>query len=98
MVFLELKRKGYEIYYFNKDGECDFVVKNNGKLQAIQVTWEINSENKKREIEGLIKACKFLNLKSGIIITRDQEYEEKKEGITCRVLPFWKWVKMRDGW
>ncbi len=93
-VFLELKRKGYEIYYFfNKEAECDFIVKDNSRFQAIQVSWEINEENKERETKGLIKACKYLGLKSGIIITHDQEIEVKQEGVVCKVLPFWRWVK-----
>jgi predicted AAA+ superfamily ATPase len=38
LVFLHLRRKCSEIYYFDEKGECDFVVFKQGKLiELIQV-------------------------------------------------------------
>ncbi|MCK4309222.1 MAG: ATP-binding protein [Candidatus Atribacteria bacterium] len=40
IVFLELRRKGVEVYYFAERRECDFIVKDDrGKLSSYQVTF-----------------------------------------------------------
>ena len=92
-VFLELKRKGCEVFYFIQDGECDFVVKKeNHPLEAIQVTWELVESNREREIRGLIQCCNSLNLKQGKIITYDQEEIFNEGDIAVQIIPFWKWL------
>jgi len=90
-AFLELKRRGYEIFYFEGKRECDFIVVKDGNFLPVQISYELNKENTEREIEGLIEACKFLNKKRGIIITYDEERSLKIEGITIDILPAWKW-------
>lgn len=92
LVFLELKRKGGELYYFNEKGECDFIVKSNGDYKAIQVTYELNEENQDREISGLVDACKTLEIRQGTIVTMDQEANSKAHKTNIRVVPFWKWL------
>lgn len=38
LVFLELKRRALDIYYYRDNKECDFLVRENGKItSAIQV-------------------------------------------------------------
>ncbi len=55
LVFLNLRRNGKEIFYFKDKKECDFVIKEkNGITQAIQVCYNLNEDNKKREIDGLV--------------------------------------------
>ncbi len=93
LVFIELKRKGYELHYFEERNECDFVVKEDANTRrAIQVSWELNQDNREREINGLCQCCRSLGLKHGTIITSDQESEERIDGIAVRAIPFWKWV------
>jgi len=73
-VFLELRRKYNEIFYFQETRECDFIVKEKEKIkQVIQVCYELNDENQKREIEGLIEAMKEFNFKEGLILTNNQK-------------------------
>ncbi len=73
-VFLHLRRKYKEIFYFKEKKECDFVIKEKNKItQAIQVCYELTEENKQREIEGLQEAMKKFNLKKGTIITMNQK-------------------------
>jgi len=92
-VFLQLKREGYEIFYSNEKGECDFIIKKgSGYLQAIQVTWELTENNKERETQGLINSCKSFNLKVGKIITSGQEETLNKDDIKIEVIPYWKWI------
>ncbi len=82
IVFIELKRRGKEIYYHKNKNECDFIIKEGSNIvQAIQVCKTLingvqNIETKNREIEGLVEACKSYNLNEGIILTEDEEGEE----------------------
>lgn len=93
LVFIELLRRKKEIYYFKEEKECDFVIKTNKKItQAIQVTYELNTKNEKREIEGLISALKAHNLKEGSIITKEQEEIKKIQDYTIKIVPIFKWL------
>ena len=93
LAFLSLRRKWKEIFYFQTDKECDFLIKEKDKItHAIQVCFNLNEDNKDREIHGLISALKEFNLKQGIILTYDQDdyfiINEKK----IIVKPVWKWL------
>ena len=93
-VFLELKRKEFDIYYYRTSkSECDFLVFDKNTISdVIQVTFDMGDENtKSREIKGLIEACKNFDLKSGIIITFDSEDELIENGIKIKIIPFYKW-------
>lgn len=92
LVFIELKRRGKEIYYFQEKGECDFILRDNKIKEAIQVCYEINRDNKEREITGLLEAMEKFKLKEGLILTMDQEEEIIKEGLKIKVVPVWKWL------
>ncbi len=94
IVFLELKRKGYEIYYHKEKKECDFLIKEKDKITfAIQVSQTLkNDKTKKREIAGLIEACQNYNLKEGFILTLDEEDEFEKNKIKIITKPVWKWL------
>ena len=89
LVFTELKKRAYKIYFHNINKECDFIFSDekNQKLRAIQVCFEINETNRKREIAGLKAVRTKLGINDGIILTYDQE--EKVDGFT--IIPFWKY-------
>jgi predicted AAA+ superfamily ATPase len=90
-VYLELRKKNHEIYYFRKNRECDFIARSQkGVYSAIQVSWQLYSDNEKREIEGLVEAMNYLNLQEGLIITFDQEDQVSADGKTIRLIPAWK--------
>jgi hypothetical protein len=93
IVFIELKRRGNELYYHKNKKECDFLVKEGLKIsRAIQVCYELNYENKNREIDGLIEAMKTYNLKEGLILTYDEEDEILVENLRITIKPVWKWL------
>jgi len=94
IVFIELARQGMEVYYFEEKQECDFIVKNGdgAGFAAFQVCQELTDENRRREVGGLIAACRHLNVNEGTILTDDQEWEEDVEGVKIRVLPVWRWL------
>ena len=94
LVFLELKRRGKEIYYHNQKRECDFVIKEKTKIvEAIQVSWSIEDEfTYKRELAGLLDAVNIFGLKEGLILTESIDREIEVEGVRVRVKPVWKWM------
>ena len=84
MVYTELVKNGYEIYFYHKDFECDFIVKKDEKLMAIQVCYELTLENRERELNGLRK-LKF-NLDERILLTYNQNEIESEE---IKIIAFW---------
>lgn len=89
IVFLHLKKKYNEIFYFRNNFECDFIVKEQGKItKAVQVCYQLNDDNMKREITGLKEAMKATNAEEGFIVTFDQK--DQIEGIT--IVPSWQFV------
>ena len=94
-VFLELKRKDKQLFYYkDTSSECDFIIQEANKIvKAIQVTYDMSDEEaSKREIKGLLSACKKLNLSNGCIITYDREDEIIEDEISITLTPFYKWV------
>ena len=99
IVFLELKRriKG-DIYYHQGKYECDFVLREGGKIfQAIQVTQHLQEESlAKREQAGLIEAMQTYHLKEGLILTENESRTEtvtvNDEIFTVTVQPIWEWL------
>jgi predicted AAA+ superfamily ATPase len=89
-VFLHLRRSFKEIQYFqNKDSECGFVIKWNEEIiGAIQVCWELNSDNLQREIKGLKAAMDETQAPKGVLLTWNQE--DLLDGIAT--IPVWKWL------
>ncbi|MFP4112286.1 MAG: ATP-binding protein [Candidatus Woesearchaeota archaeon] len=92
LVFIELKRKGFEIYFYKEKNECDFIIKKKN-FSAIQVCYELNTDNQKREISGLIDGMKKTGIKKGSIITHHQEDSFEKDGMIIEVIPVIKWMK-----
>ncbi len=93
LIFLELRRKNKKIFYNRDNYECDFIIQEKEKVvQVIQVTDNLNSENEKREVEGILEAMNKFKLKEGLIITLDEEREIKIKDKKIYILPAWKWL------
>lgn len=93
LIFINLRIEGENIFYYSDKNECDFVVQSKSKVyKAIQVTAQLTKENKKREIEGLLEALNFFELKEGLIITLDQTDEIILENKKVKVIPAWRWL------
>jgi predicted AAA+ superfamily ATPase len=92
IVFLELRRRGYESFYFEEKKECDFIAKKDDELLPIQVSFELSRENRDREMYGLMEACKWLGVKRGMILTSDEEQDISTNGINIKISPVWKWL------
>ncbi|MCD6101941.1 MAG: ATP-binding protein [Candidatus Cloacimonetes bacterium] len=96
MVFLELKRRNKEIFYWKskKGQEVDFVLKRGLKIEdAVQVCFSLTDKRtRNREIEGLLAAKNELNASNLVIITEDEKGEVEIEGTTIKIIPLWKWL------
>jgi predicted AAA+ superfamily ATPase/formylglycine-generating enzyme required for sulfatase activity len=88
LVYLHLRRRYREIYYFSDRKECDFVVfKNGAPVEAIQVCFDLNADNLDRELDGLLAALKELKLKEGKIVTLNQKDQYEKDGLKMLIIP-----------
>lgn len=88
LVYLHLRRRTREIYYFAEKGECDFVVVERGEITGVlQVCYELTRDNLDRELNGLFEALDFVDLEAGTIVTLNQSDQFKKETKTAHVLP-----------
>lgn len=88
LVFLHLRRKYKNIFYYKDRGECDFVtMEKNTVKEAIQVCLTINDENFDREYNGLWEAMQNLGLNEGSIVTLNQTDLFEKEGKVIRMIP-----------
>jgi len=93
LVFLHLRRFSKEIFYFSDNGECDFIVlKNTAPKAAIQVCYDLNSDNLTRELNGLVQALDFFNLKEGIIVTLDQTDQIEQDGKLIKIVNGYDWL------
>lgn len=93
MVYLELRRRGKEVYYFTGKNECDFLVKEGLNItEAIQVSLSIELANWEREIKGLQEAMGTFSLDSGSIITLSVETGKIVIPDNIRVIAPWNWL------
>lgn len=94
IVFIELKRRGYDIYYHREKKECDFILRQGvNTVAAIQVCSHMSDPaTKKREVAGLLEALKRFSLQSGYILTESIEACEEHEGYKIHIVPLWKWL------
>ncbi len=92
-VYLHLRRQAYTLYYFREKGECDFVVFEKDKCKMlIQVCEQVHSENKDREVNGLLEAMQFFKMKEGIIVTKEQKDVLKFDGKVIKLVPAHEFV------
>lgn len=86
LVLTELIKEGYEVYFYNKNFECDFIAQKEGKTTAIQVCYELSDSNRKREFNGLKKLP--FDVDEKVVITYNQS-QKSSDGI--EVFAFWEW-------
>jgi len=87
LIYLHLRRKYTDIYYFSEKGECDFIVfGKKERPEIIQVCFNLNQDNLDRELNGLFEALVFFKIKTGTIVTLNQKDSFQKNGMTARVV------------
>lgn len=96
VVAVELKRRGYEFFYWKsgKGEEIDFVLMENGiATQLIQVSVDISQpDTRDREVRALRKGMKHFGKNKGLILTYEAEEIIQQNGYEIEVRPVWKWL------
>jgi hypothetical protein len=93
-VFIHLKAKNKTVTCYSGKTECDFLVFNNGKVEAaIQVCHMMNEPaTKAREVAGLLEACHVYGLKKGYIVTSNDDDEFVQDGVEIQVVPAFEFL------
>lgn len=88
VVFIELKRRNKNPYYWKNKGEVDFILKEKDQsLIAANVSYTDTIEE--REIKSLLEFKKnYKKTKQLLVITKDIEKEENE----IKFIPLWKWL------
>ena len=87
-VYLHLRRQYKELYYFQEKKECDFVAMERGNVrQLVQVCYHVDDMNFKREYEGLKEAMNYFNVKTGTIVTFNQQERFEENGSVVQLVP-----------
>lgn len=93
-VFLELRRREYEVFYFQKKQEVDFYARReNGEPLLINVAWDMASKTtRQREIAGLREAMSEMDINRGLLLTERIEEEIKTPEGNISIKPLWLWA------
>ena len=93
LIFLHLRRKYTEHYYFDDKGECDFVsMKRNAVAELVQVCYVLTPDNLKREVNGLLQAMRFFNQRTATIVTFANTDFIENDGFEIKVIPAYKYL------
>ena len=92
-VYMHLRARYPEIYYFKGKGECDFVAFEKGEIkQAVQVCYRVDDSNFKREYDGLQQALDHFKLNRGLIVTGDQADRFEADGRQIDMVPAYRFL------
>jgi len=94
LVFLQLRRKYKELFYFKQKQEVDFCFYNDRKeIELINVSFSLGDyKTKQREIEGLSEAMSALNITSSTLINDHLEESLITGNKSINIIPLWKWL------
>ena len=95
LVFIELKRRGWDVYYYADKKECDFIVRKGLHISdAYQVTLKMDSpQTRELEIAGVREAMQAYSLSKGYILTFEgKETINFDDGTIVEVIPVWEWI------
>jgi predicted AAA+ superfamily ATPase len=94
LVFIELKRRNKEIYFYKTKSnfEIDFLVKENG-FSIIQVCYNVSEKQTlQREIRALEESMEELKINYSILITYNTREIIKTGKNTIQITPAWEWL------
>ena len=95
LVFIEMKRRGWDVYYYADKKECDFIVRKGLHISdAYQLTLKMDSpQTREREIAGVREAMQAYSLSKGYILTFEgKETINFDDGTIVEVVPVWEWI------
>jgi predicted AAA+ superfamily ATPase len=92
LVFLHLRRRTDQIYYFRWKYEVDFYCRLQKPL-LINVSYDISgARTRLREIKALEEGMRYFGINEAFLVTQDHEETLQNEGQTINILPIWKWL------
>lgn len=93
LLFIELRRRGKEIYYWRDKGEIDFVIKSEDqKLTAMNVSY--TDEIPEREVRSLIEFKNEFGSRVKELLLLTYDTEKITNGITY--IPVWKFLLITE--
>jgi predicted AAA+ superfamily ATPase len=89
-VALYLRRSTRDLHYAGARDlwECDFIVPD----AAIQVCLELTTENRRRELRGVVEGMRLRGRRRALVITLDQSDRLIEDDVEIEVLPAWRWL------
>lgn len=104
MVYVELRRRGWEVAYFRtrQGWEIDFVATRKAAARSrrmlVQVAYSVRDpEVRERELRGLPESARHLRADRAIVVTLNDEQLIDLAGTRIEVLPAWRWLIEADG-
>ena len=93
IIFLEILRRGHEVFYYAGKNECDFLIKKGMDIvEAIQVADTVTEENIQREINGLKEVMQLYKLNHGLLIVNDIDFSLHDADPSITVVYAWNWL------
>lgn len=97
LIYLALRRKGKDIFYWKGKGEVDFLIREGTRIhKLINVCWDLNKQNEKREFSGLCEAMEKFNVANAEIIVNGYDDRVEIDGKKIVIRNFFNWIKMVD--
>lgn len=94
-VFIELKRRGREVFTVSEPGyEVDFLVSEGRRCaQLVQVCYRLSDPaTRERELTALARAARLKDCRELLVLTHDEQDEVRMDGFAIRVIPAWRWA------
>jgi len=92
LTALEILKSGKDLMYFRSTLECDFIIRDKKTFSPVQVSYSIaDQDTKEREINGLLRACGYLKVKKGKIVTYEDEGNLRISNTEIEILPAYKY-------
>lgn len=94
VVYLALRRKGKDIFYWKGKGEVDFLIRKGTRIdKLINVCWDLNENNEKRELSGLCEAMDRFDVADAEIIISGYDDRVDFKGKKIVISNFFNWLK-----
>ena len=89
-VAIELKRRGFETFYWKNSKEVDFIAKQKTKIEPINVCF--SESPPKRETEGLIEFCKKNKITKATILCEGKKETDTIDGVKIEKRDLKEWL------
>ncbi|WP_201338614.1 MULTISPECIES: ATP-binding protein [unclassified Nitratiruptor] len=91
VVFLHLRRRFSQIYYYKSKREVDFYIPNRKML--VNVSYDVKDKKiLEREVQSLIEGMRYIGSESGYLITKDEDKVIESQGYKIFLKPLWRWL------